>query len=327
MPKRFSRKSNRYLVTGGAGFIGSFLVRLLLDRGEQVRVVDNFTTGRWENLEEVGDRIELREGDLSIPGVAEEVVADMDYVLHQAAIPSVPRSVERPIESHEANATATLRLLEASRRAQVHRLIYASSSSVYGASEELPKRESMPTQPLSPYAVAKLAGEQYCLVFHRLYGLETVALRYFNVFGPRQDPSSPYSGVISRFIEAIRSGSPPVIHGDGEQTRDFTFVSNVAEVNLAACTAPNASGRVYNIGCNGRTSINELWESLAKLANVDSRPRHEDPRTGDVRHSQADVTRAREDLGYHPQIGLVEGLKLTLSHYGLGGPVPDGGER
>jgi UDP-glucose 4-epimerase len=305
-----------YLVSGGAGFIGSTLVRFLLERGEKVRVLDNFSTGKRENLEEVGKRIEIIEGDLCDGETVARAVKGVDYVLHQAAIPSVPRSVEQPLESHASNATGTLMLLLAARDEKVQRVVYASSSSAYGASEVVPKLETMATAPLSPYAVAKLAAEQYCLIFHRLYGLETVALRYFNVFGPRQDPNSPYTGVVSRFIDAIRSGHPPVIYGDGEQTRDFTFVDNVAQANWAACHSESGVGRAFNIGCGGRTSINELWNTMAGLAEVDLTPNYEASRLGDVRHSQADVTRAKQLLGFEPKVGLSQGLETTLVFYG-----------
>ena len=307
-----------YLVTGGAGFIGSCLVRQLLARGEKVRVLDNLSTGKESNLAEVRADIELLEGDLCEPPVVRRAVRGVDFVFHEAAIPSVPRSIDRPLESHAANATGTLILLHSAREARVRRFVYASSSSVYGASEELPKRESLRPEPLSPYAVSKLAAEQYCMVFHRLHGLETVALRYFNVFGPRQDPSSHYSGVVSRFIDAIVSGKRPVIYGDGEQTRDFTYVENVADANLTACHAPQAAGRVYNVGCGQRTSLNQLWEIMARLAGSNMKPLYESERAGDVRHSQADITRAAEELGYRPRVSLSEGLERSLSFYGAG---------
>ncbi len=315
-----------YLVTGGAGFIGSCLVRQLLNRGEQVRVLDNFSTGKEANLEEVESKIELVRADLCDLDAAQQAVEGVDYVLHQAAIPSVPRSVDRPLESHAANATGTLVLLDAARRAKVRRLVYASSSSVYGANEELPKKESMRPEPLSPYAIAKLSAEQYCMAFHRLYGLETVALRYFNVFGPRQDPTSNYSGVISRFIDALVGGKAPTIHGDGEQTRDFTYVDNVAEANLAACHSPRAAGRVYNIGCNTRTSVNQLWKIMADLTGSKMEPVHEPARAGDVPHSQADVHRAAEELGYQPRINLLDGLERSLRYYGALDPSQSGGK-
>ena len=307
-----------YLVTGGAGFIGSCLVRQLLARGEKVRVLDNLSTGKESNLAEVRADIELLEGDLCEPPVVQRAVRGVDFVFHEAAIPSVPRSIDRPLESHAANATGTLMLLHSAREARVRRLVYASSSSVYGASEELPKRESLRPEPLSPYAVSKLAAEQYCMVFHCLHGLETVALRYFNVFGPRQDPSSHYSGVVSRFIDAIVSGKRPVIYGDGEQTRDFTYVENVADANLTACHVPQAAGRVYNVGCGQRTSLNQLWEIMARLAGSNMKPVYESERAGDVRHSQADITRAAEELGYRPRVSLSEGLERSLSFYGAG---------
>ena len=300
-----------YLVTGGAGFVGSYLVRFLLDKGESVRVLDNFTTGKRENLEEVASKIELVEGDITDRVAADAAVRGVDYVLHQAAIPSVPRSVEKPMESHLANASGTLVLLQAAANASVRRLVYASSSSVYGANPELPKVETMRTEPLSPYAVAKLAAEHYCMVFNNLYGLETVALRYFNVFGPRQDPNSPYSGVVSRFIDALVSDTPPTIHGDGEQTRDFTYVDNVARANFASCHQPAAPGRAYNIGCQTRISVNELWSTMAELTGSKREP----ARSGDVPHSLADISAARRDLEFDPKIGIREGLERTLGFY------------
>lgn len=304
-----------YLITGGAGFVGSYLVRFLLDKGEDVRVLDNFSTGKRENLEEVAARITLVEGDLNDPEAVSEAVRGVEFVLHEAAIPSVPRSVDQPMESHEANASGTLALLLAARAAGVRRLVYASSSSVYGANPELPKVETMRTEPLSPYAVAKLAAEHYCLLFHRLYGLETVALRYFNVFGPRQDPNSPYSGVVSRFIDAIVSDTAPTIHGDGEQTRDFTYVANVAHANYAACHRPAAAGGVYNIGCQRRISVNELWAIMAELTGSRLEPNRAPARSGDVPHSLADISAARRDLGFEPSIDVREGLERTLSFY------------
>ena len=304
-----------YLVTGGAGFIGSYLVRFLLDKGESVRVLDNFATGKRENLEEVAARIELIEGDLNDRDAVSEAVRGVDFVLHEAAIPSVPRSVEKPMESHLANASGTLVLLQEARAAKIRRLVYASSSSVYGANPELPKVETMRTEPMSPYAVAKLAAEHYCIVFNNLYGLETVALRYFNIFGPRQDPNSPYSGVVSRFIDAIASNTPPTIQGDGEQTRDFTYVENVAEANFAACHQAAAPGHAYNIGCQGRISVNELWNIMAELTGSRLEPKREPARAGDVPHSLADISAARRDLGFEPKVGIREGLERTLSYH------------
>jgi UDP-glucose 4-epimerase len=304
-------------VTGGAGFIGSHLVRFLLDRGGRVRVLDNFSTGKRENLAEVEGKIEIQEGSLTSPADVEKAVAGVDFILHQGAIPSVPRSVESPLESHDANATGTLRLLKAAAAAGVRRVVYASSSSVYGSNPVLPKIESMATEPLSPYAVSKLAAEQYTSLFHLLYGVPTVSLRYFNVFGPRQDPSSPYSGVVSRFIDAIASGTPPTIHGDGEQSRDFTYVENVALVNWAALETPGAAGSVYNVGCGARVSVNELWRIMAELSGSKLEPRYAPARAGDVPHSLADIGRARRDLGYEPKVGVREGLRRTLAFYGI----------
>lgn len=304
-----------YLVTGGAGFVGSYLVRYLLDKGDSVRVLDNFVTGKRENLDEVASRIDLIEGDLNDADAVSEAVRGVDFVLHEAAIPSVPRSVEKPMESHVANASGTLVLLQGAADAGVRRLVYASSSSVYGANPKLPKVETMRTEPLSPYAVAKLAAEHYCLVFNNLYGLETVALRYFNVFGPRQDPSSPYSGVVSRFIDAIVANAAPTIHGDGEQTRDFTYVENVAQANYAACHQAAAPGHAYNIGCQERISVNELWSTMAELTGSELEPEREPVRSGDVPHSLADISAARRDLGFDPQIGVREGLDRTLAFY------------
>ena len=306
-----------YLVTGGAGFIGSNLVRHVLARGDNVRVLDNFSTGKRENIEEVASQIELVEGDLCDAEKVRQAVDSVDYILHQAALPSVPRSVELPLESHASNTTGTLMLLQAARDGKVRRLVYASSSSAYGANETLPKQESMRTEPMSPYAVAKLASEHYCLIFHKLYGLETVALRYFNIFGPRQDPNSPYSGVISQFIDALASNKTPVIFGDGGQTRDFTYIDNVAQANLAACHSKKGVGRVFNIGCGQRFSINQLWESMAAQAGVDTVAEYRDSRPGDVRHSLADITRAKEDLGYVPRVDFAQGLKQTLQFYGV----------
>jgi len=304
-----------YLISGGAGFVGSYLVRFLLERDQSVRVLDNFSTGKHENLEEVLPSIELVEGDLNDPDAVAAAVAGVDFVLHQAAIPSVPRSVENPVESHEANASGTLALLEGARKAGVRRLVYASSSSVYGANPELPKVETMRTEPMSPYAVAKLTAEHYCMVYHRLYGLEAVALRYFNVFGPRQDPNSPYSGVVSRFIDAILSGTAPTIHGDGEQTRDFTFVDNVARANFAACHEEAAGGGVYNIGCQARISVNELWKHMSELTESSLEPSYTEGRAGDVPHSLADISAARRDLKFDPKIGVRDGLERTLEYY------------
>ena len=302
-----------YLVTGGAGFIGSNIVHELLRRGARVRVLDNFSTGRRENLAGLAGAIELIEGDATDPETARRAAEGVDFVLHQAALPSVPRSVADPLASHAANATATLTLLAAAREAGVKRFVYAGSSSAYGDTPTLPKREAMPPRPLSPYAAGKLAGEHYCQAFWTCYGLETVALRYFNVFGPRQDPASQYAAVIPRFIACLVEGEQPVIYGDGEQSRDFTFVSNVVEANLLACDAPGAPGQVFNVACGERTSLNALLAMLARILGIPAEPRREPPRPGDVKHSQADISRAHEVLGYHPRVSVEEGLRSTVS--------------
>ena len=301
-----------YLVTGGAGFIGSHLVEALVRRGERVRVVDNLVTGHRENLAAVGGSIEFLEGDLADTEVATAAVAGVDYVLHQAAIPSVPRSVAEPVFCHRANVDATLNILVSARDAGVKRLIFAGSSSVYGNISVLPTREDLPLDPLTPYALQKLMGEQYLGLFTRLYGLETVTTRYFNVFGPRQDPSSPYSGVISIFIKALLDGRPPTIFGDGGQTRDFTYVANVVDGVLKACHVPGIAGQVVNVATGGRVSLNDLFRTLRSLTGADVVPAYGPARTGDVRHSQADIGRARTMLGYSPTVSFEDGLARTL---------------
>lgn len=301
-----------YLVTGGAGFIGSNIVTALVERGETVRVLDNFSTGHRANLAPVQDRIELLAGDLRDPEQVRRAVEGIDFVLHQAALPSVPRSIADPLTSHAVNATGTLTLLQAARQAGVKRLVQASSSSVYGDNPALPKQESMATRPLSPYAISKLAAEQYGRVFYQLYGFETVALRYFNVFGPRQDPGSQYAAVIPRFITALRRGEPPTIYGDGQQSRDFTFIANVVQANLRACTAPEAAGGVFNIACGERYSLLELMARLAEITGRPAEAHHTEPRPGDVPHSQADISLARSVLGYEPAVTLAVGLARTV---------------
>ena len=303
-----------YLVTGGAGFIGSHLVEELLRRGKSVRIADNFSTGRRENLPPAGT-YELVEGDLADPAVAERAVAGCDYVLHQAAIPSVPRSVADPLTSHRASVDATLHVLLAARRARVKRVVYAGSSSAYGDAAALPKREDMPTAPLSPYALQKLVGEQYCQLFTRLYGLETVTIRYFNVFGPRQDPGSPYSGVISLFIKALSEGRAPTIHGDGRQTRDFTYVSDVVNGVLRASAADGVAGEVINVANGGRTSLLDLVAALQAILHTDVTPAFGPPREGDVRDSQADISKARRLLGFSPETSVEEGLRRTVAWF------------
>jgi nucleoside-diphosphate-sugar epimerase len=302
-----------YLVTGGAGFIGSHLATALVERGERVRVVDNLSTGKRANLAHVADRLEFLEGDLADLDVARRAVAGCDVVLHQAAIPSVPRSVEDPVTSNRANIDATLNVLVASRDAGARRVVYAASSSAYGDTPTLPKREDMPTRPLSPYALQKLVGEQYMQMFTRLYGLETVCIRYFNVFGPRQDPSSPYSGVISVFTNALIEERSPTVYGDGEQTRDFTYVDNVVDGVLRACSAPAASGEVINVATGGRVSLNALFRAIRDLTGARVEATYAPPRAGDVRDSQADIGKARRLLGYEPSVTFEEGLRRTLA--------------
>ena len=301
-----------YLVTGGAGFIGSHISEELVRRGQRVRVVDSLVTGYARNLR---DGVEFVQGDLADPAVARAAVAGMDYVIHQAAIPSVPRSVEKPEESHRANIDGTLQILLAARSAKIKRLVFAGSSSVYGDTDVLPKTEVMPTNPLSPYALQKLMGEMYLQMFTRLYGLETVTTRYFNVFGPRQDPGSPYSGVISLFIKALSDGTQPVIYGDGEQTRDFTYVTNVVDGVLRATEAPGAAGHVFNVAMSSRTSLNELLAALKKIFGSSVQPVYRESRAGDVRDSQADISKAQKMLGYQPTVGLEEGLRKTVDWF------------
>ena len=304
-----------FLVTGGAGFIGSHIVEALVRRGDVVRVLDNLSTGFLSNLEPIRDRIEFVEGDLVDAPTVAEVVRGVDCIFHHAALASVPLSVERPLEVNAACVTGTLTLLDAARRRRVRRLVYAASSSAYGDRPGSPKRETDLPGPISPYAVAKLAGEYYCGSFAATYGLETVALRYFNVFGPRQDPDSPYSAVIPLFITAILSGRQPVIFGDGLQSRDFTFVDNVVEANLLAADAPEVAGRVFNVADGRSISLLELLAALNKLLGTAVDPRHDPPRPGDVRQSVADVTSARSLLGYQPQVTFEEGLRRSIDYY------------
>ena len=303
-----------YLVTGGAGFIGSHLVEELVRRGERVRVADSFITGKRENLAHVSGA-ELLEGDLADIAVAQRAVAGIDYVLHQAAIPSVPRSVQDPITSNRANIDASLNVLVAARDARVKRVVYAGSSSAYGNTPTLPKVETMGTAPLSPYALQKLVAEQYCQMFTTLYGLETVTIRYFNVFGPRQDPSSPYSGVISLFIRALVEGRAPTIYGDGGQTRDFTYVSNVVDGVIKAAETPGVGGEVFNVATNGRVSLNQLLATLNKIFGTNLDAIYKEARQGDVRDSQADIGKAVRMLGYKPIVGLEEGLRETVKWF------------
>ena len=304
----------KYLVTGGAGFIGSHLVEELIARGHSVRIADNFATGKHENIPTRGD-IDLVEGDVADGDVARRAVAGCDYVLHQAAIPSVPRSVKDPIGSHRANVDATLSVLVAARDAGVKRLVFAGSSSVYGNAAALPKREDMQPAPLTPYALQKLTSEQYCAMFTQLYGFETVTTRYFNVFGPRQQPGSPYSGVISLFVEALVSGRAPLVHGDGGQTRDFTYVEDVVRGVLMCCEADGVAGEVMNVAGGGRVSLLDLIAALQDILGESTAPTFGPPREGDVRDSQADITKARRLLGYEPSVRFQDGLRKTVEWY------------
>jgi UDP-glucose 4-epimerase len=301
-----------YLVTGGAGFIGSHISEALVQRGHRVRVADNFITGYRTNIR---DGVEFLEGDCADPAFAARIVGGMDYVIHQAAIPSVPRSVEKPLESHRANVDGMLQMLLASRQAGVKRLVFAGSSSVYGDTEVLPKTETMPTNPMTPYALQKLMGELYGQMFTRLYGFETVTTRYFNVFGPRQDPGSPYSGVISLFIKALSEGTRPTIYGDGEQTRDFTYVANVVDGVIRAAETPGVGGEVFNVATSSRISLNQLLDTLKKIFNANVEPIYKEARAGDVRDSQADISKAAKRLGYQPTVGFEEGLRETVKWF------------
>jgi nucleoside-diphosphate-sugar epimerase len=308
-----------YLVTGGAGFIGSNLCYALVERGERVRVLDNFSTGRRENIAELVEhgRIELLVGDLSDANAVERAVAGVDFVLHQAAIPSVPRSIEDPVGTDLANVHGTVMLLDAARRARIKRLVYAASSSAYG--EKAPgqaKVETMIPDPLSPYAVSKLAGENYLRAFWLSYGLETVSLRYFNIFGPRQDPKSQYAAVIPNFVSAALAGRPATIYGDGQQSRDFCFVANAVDANLLACTAEGAAGEVFNIACGESTNLLEAVDVIARAVGGERiAPRHEASRTGDIRHSLADIGKAERILGYRGSVKFAAGIERTVAWY------------
>jgi len=307
---------SKYVVTGGAGFIGSALVRGLLREGaSRVVVIDNLLTGREENLDEVRSSVEYHAADVrDYDGIA-AALRGADVVFHEAAIPSVPRSIQDPVPSHEVNIDGTFQVLRAAAAGNVGRVVYAASSSAYGDTEVLPKVETMSPQPKSPYAMQKLAGEHYCSVFAECFGLETVALRYFNVFGARQDPSSPYSGVLSLFMRAILERRSPTIYGDGEQSRDFTYVDDVVALNLKAARAKGVAGRMYNGGNGSRITLNQAWKVLQKIEGVDIPAQYGPPRSGDVRHSQADTTAVRAALGYSPAFTFEEGLRLTLEWF------------
>jgi nucleoside-diphosphate-sugar epimerase len=305
----------KYLVTGGAGFIGSNIVEALVRRGDSVVVLDNFSTGKRENLEAVADQVTVVEGSITDLPTVRRAAEGVDFVFHQAALASVQRSVDDPITSNETNVKGTLNVLVAARDAGVKRLMYAASSSAYGDTEELPKHEGMPTNPLSPYAVQKWVGEQYCKVFTELYGLDTVSLRYFNVFGPKQDPNSHYAAVVPIFTTRLLADTSPTIYGDGEQSRDFTFIENVVSANLKACEGDPKNGAVVNIACGDRFTLNELYRSLCNLTGSTREPVYADPRPGDVRHSMADIHRAQEVLGWTPVVDFHSGLERTVSWY------------
>ncbi len=306
-----------YLVTGIAGFIGSALARAVLDQGDKVRGIDNFSTGKRENLAEILDRIDFRQADLLDIAALNDACTGVDFIFHEAALPSVPKSVMDPVASNRANVDGTLNLLVAARDAKVKRVIYAASSSAYGDTPTLPKREDMTPNPISPYAVAKLAGEHYMISFFRCYGLETVCLRYFNIFGPRQDPSSQYSGVLAKFTMQMLKGEPPIIFGDGSQSRDFTYIDNAVSANLLACSAPatEVAGRVFNCATGKRADLNQTFEVLKRLTGYKGEVKHGPERAGDIKHSLADLSRAEKCFGYKPQVEFEEGLRRTVDWY------------
>ena len=305
----------KFLVTGGAGFIGSNIVEELLKRGYDIRVLDNFATGKRENLKQFEKDIELIEGDIRSFHIVQQAVKDIDVILHQAALPSVPRSIKDPITSNEVNVVGTLNILEAAKDAGVKRVVYASSSSVYGDNPALPKHEGMMPNPLSPYAVSKLAGEKYCSVFSRLYGIETVVLRYFNVFGPRQDPNSQYSAVIPLFIKAIMNDKQPTIFGDGTQSRDFTYVANVVEANILAAVNVVESGLVMNCACHDQISLNKLVEEINKLLDKNIKPKYAEQRHGDIKHSFASIDTIKRNLNWEPGVSFLEGLTFLVKYF------------
>ncbi len=306
-----------YVVTGGGGFIGSHIVEELLRRGHNVKVIDDFSTGNRDNVRAFEKQVEILKEDISQSSILVDVLRGVEYVIHQAAIPSVPKSIADPAKSHQANVNGTLRLLIACRDAGVKRVVYASSSSLYGDSPTLPKHEGMMPNPLSPYGAQKLFAEIYCQVFTKTYALETVALRYFNVFGPRQDAKSPYSGVLALFIPAVLQDRRPTIYGDGLHSRDFTYVQNVVEANLLACTATGVAGEAFNIACGDRITLNSMLQQINKITGKDIAPIYADPRPGDIKHSQADIRKAEEKLGYRTAVSFEEGLRRTIDWYRL----------
>jgi nucleoside-diphosphate-sugar epimerase len=305
----------QFLVTGGAGFIGSHLVHALVDRGDRVRVLDNFSTGKRENLAHVADEVEVIEGDLRNPVDCRRACAGVEVVFHEGALPSVPKSIEDPVASHQVNIDGTFNLLMAARDAKVRRVVYAASSSAYGDTPTLPKTEDMPPSPMSPYAIHKLVGEYYCKTFYDCVGLQTMSLRYFNVFGPRQDPKSQYAAAIPAFVTAILKGTPPTVYGDGEQTRDFTYINNVVHANLLAADAPQTQGEVINVACGERVSVNQIIAAVNEILGKSVPINYADARPGDVKHSLADVSRAKDLIGYESKIGFEQGLRLAIDWY------------
>ncbi len=304
----------RFLITGGAGFIGSNIAEALIANGDGVRILDNFSSGRHENVAGIVDKAEIIEGDICDYWTVVEAVKDIDYVLHQAALPSVPRSIKNPLTSNQVNINGTLNVLEAAKNAGVKKFVMASSSSVYGESEELPKHEGMRPSPLSPYAITKLTCEYYCQVYWQLYQFPTVALRYFNIFGPKQDPSSQYSAVIPKFISALLDGKPPTVFGDGEQSRDFTYIDNCVQANILAATNDKIVGDYFNVACNGQFTLNELLDKLRGIIGSDVQANYADVRPGDIKHSYASVDKFGE-YGYDPKVGFEEGLKQTVEFF------------
>jgi UDP-glucose 4-epimerase len=304
----------RVLITGGAGFIGSHIGERLSGAGHEVRIVDNLTTGRRENLAGFAERVSFTQGDIRDADLLASLAEGCDLVYHEAAVVSVPYSVEHPQETHDVNIQGTFNVLQAAKKGGVKRVVFACSAAVYGEEPELPKREDMAPRPVSPYGVEKIAGEYYCGVFNALYGVETVSLRYFNVFGPRQDPRSPYSGVISIFVDRVLRGATPTVYGDGEQSRDFVFVDNVVEANILAGTVPSAAGRCYNVGCGTKTTLNDMLAMLGRITGRGVKASYAPPRAGDIRDSLADIARARAELAYAPGVGVEEGLRRLIEH-------------
>ncbi len=304
----------KFLITGGAGFIGSNIAKYLVEKGEQVRILDNFSSGRWENIESLKDTVELIDGDVRDYWTVTQAVHGVDYVLHQAALPSVPRSVKNPLTSNSVNINGTLHMLEAAKNAGVKKFVFASSSSVYGESEVLPKHEEMTPSPLSPYAITKLTGEYYCKVYWELYRFPTVSLRYFNIFGPHQDPASEYAAVIPKFITSLLEGKPPVVYGDGEQSRDFTYIDNCVQANILAATNDDIVGTHFNVACGGQFTLNQLLDKLQQIIGTDLKPIYDPPRPGDIRHSYAAINKLTA-FGYKPDVSFEEGLRRTVEYF------------